>query len=401
MSIKSTAGFASRRRTRHDFPFSEKQVREGVISYGLSSYGYDLRVSDEFKIFTNVNSAIIDPKASMSGLLSPSVRQRHRSAQLVRTGALRRVFQDSPRRSHHLRGQIDLCPMRHHRQCHPLRAGVGRLCHPRNLEHDSACPPGSMPTKGLPDPLLPVRRALRDQLRGPQRQVPESTRYRSAEAVMADPAKSPSRLRVALLEPSPSAWRALSPSFRIIPCIEFVVFELPEFLADQEIKVALIGLHGEKLPLPLVGTIHGLRPDVRLVVMGPTGDDEMILQAVTAGAKAYLEASATPQQVEQAIMTVSQGSIWAPRRVLSIFVDRATKSSRVTTPALAQFTARETEVLKLLVAARSNREIARTLGIEERTVKRTWPKLDAQSGRGEPDRPFDLCSYKLDCRPER
>ncbi len=43
-------------------PFSEKQVKEGVISYGLSSYGYDLRVADEFKIFTNVNSAIIDPK---------------------------------------------------------------------------------------------------------------------------------------------------------------------------------------------------------------------------------------------------------------------------------------------------------------------------------------------------
>jgi dCTP deaminase len=43
-------------------PFSEKQVREGVISYGLSSYGYDLRVADEFKIFTNVNNALIDPK---------------------------------------------------------------------------------------------------------------------------------------------------------------------------------------------------------------------------------------------------------------------------------------------------------------------------------------------------
>jgi dCTP deaminase len=43
-------------------PFSEKQVREGVISYGLSSYGYDLRVADEFKIFTNVNSSIVDPK---------------------------------------------------------------------------------------------------------------------------------------------------------------------------------------------------------------------------------------------------------------------------------------------------------------------------------------------------
>ena len=43
-------------------PFVDKQVREGAISYGVSSYGYDLRVSDEFKIFTNVHSAIVDPK---------------------------------------------------------------------------------------------------------------------------------------------------------------------------------------------------------------------------------------------------------------------------------------------------------------------------------------------------
>jgi dCTP deaminase len=44
-------------------PFAESQVRERVISYGLSAYGYDLRVADEFKIFTNVNSTIVDPKA--------------------------------------------------------------------------------------------------------------------------------------------------------------------------------------------------------------------------------------------------------------------------------------------------------------------------------------------------
>jgi dCTP deaminase len=43
-------------------PFVESQVRENVISFGLSSYGYDLRVADEFKIFTNVNSTIVDPK---------------------------------------------------------------------------------------------------------------------------------------------------------------------------------------------------------------------------------------------------------------------------------------------------------------------------------------------------
>ncbi len=43
-------------------PFTEAQKRDGVISYGLSSYGYDARVADDFKIFTNVDSAVVDPK---------------------------------------------------------------------------------------------------------------------------------------------------------------------------------------------------------------------------------------------------------------------------------------------------------------------------------------------------
>jgi len=47
-------------------PFADNQVHDGVISYGVSSYGYDIRVADEFKIFTNVYSAIVDPKDFMS-----------------------------------------------------------------------------------------------------------------------------------------------------------------------------------------------------------------------------------------------------------------------------------------------------------------------------------------------
>lgn len=43
-------------------PFVDGQVRDGVISYGLSSYGYDVRIKDDFKIFTNVHSAVVDPK---------------------------------------------------------------------------------------------------------------------------------------------------------------------------------------------------------------------------------------------------------------------------------------------------------------------------------------------------
>ena len=63
MAIKSDR-WIRRMALEHDMinPFNDRQMREGVISYGLSSYGYDLRVADEFKIFTNVNSSIVDPK---------------------------------------------------------------------------------------------------------------------------------------------------------------------------------------------------------------------------------------------------------------------------------------------------------------------------------------------------
>jgi len=64
MTIKSDAWI---RRMARDHgmiePFADAQVRAGVISYGVSSYGYDMRVAREFKIFTNVLSAVVDPKA--------------------------------------------------------------------------------------------------------------------------------------------------------------------------------------------------------------------------------------------------------------------------------------------------------------------------------------------------
>ena len=50
--------------SEHDMiaPFTDEQIKSGTISYGVSSYGYDIRVADEYKIFTNVNNSIIDPK---------------------------------------------------------------------------------------------------------------------------------------------------------------------------------------------------------------------------------------------------------------------------------------------------------------------------------------------------
>lgn len=64
MAIKSDRWIDRMVRTHRMIePFEERQAREGVISYGVSSYGYDMRVAREFRVFTNVHSPIVDPKA--------------------------------------------------------------------------------------------------------------------------------------------------------------------------------------------------------------------------------------------------------------------------------------------------------------------------------------------------
>ncbi len=68
-------------------PFVEAQKRDGVITYGLSSYGYDARCADEFKIFTNVDSAVVDPKAfNPASFVDRTGRRLHHPAQQLRPG---------------------------------------------------------------------------------------------------------------------------------------------------------------------------------------------------------------------------------------------------------------------------------------------------------------------------
>ncbi len=62
MSIKSDRWIIEQAKKGMIEPFVEHQVKEGVISYGVSSYGYDMRIADEFKIFTNINTTVVDPK---------------------------------------------------------------------------------------------------------------------------------------------------------------------------------------------------------------------------------------------------------------------------------------------------------------------------------------------------
>ena len=130
-----------------------------------------------------------------------------------------------------------------------------------------------------------------------------------------------------------------------------------------------------------MASMKAARPDLRIIVTGTGADDEAILKALAAGAKGFVDEAASPSEFVQAIRVVHQGSVWAPRRVMSIFIDRVTSSPGKIFPAgRVSFTDREKEVLELLVAGRSNREIGQALQIEERTVKAHVAKLMRKVG---------------------
>jgi DNA-binding NarL/FixJ family response regulator len=124
-----------------------------------------------------------------------------------------------------------------------------------------------------------------------------------------------------------------------------------------------------------------VRPDVRSIVIGPDGDDELVLSAIIAGARGYLGPTAGPELVRSAIDVVTSGSIWAPRRLLCRVIDRLLSVPGVSQAvATQQLTKREQEVLELILGAHSTREIAHELGIEQRTVKAYVGRLMRKSG---------------------
>lgn len=156
---------------------------------------------------------------------------------------------------------------------------------------------------------------------------------------------------------------------------------LPELLALPSIEYLVVDMHDWPGGLAILDSIRRTRPNLRLIVIGPEGNDELIMEAIIAGARAYLDLTADIAMVREALEVVTGGSIWAPRRLLSKLIDRLLKvpDSSLTNGAL-HLTAREKQVLELILLARSNREIARQLGIEERTVKAHVGRLMRKTG---------------------
>jgi len=155
-----------------------------------------------------------------------------------------------------------------------------------------------------------------------------------------------------------------------------------ELLAQPALKYLVVDMQSASLGLRSLETIRRARPDLRMIVIGPSGDEELVINSIVAGARAYLDLSASPETVRDAVEIVTQGSIWAPRRLLSRLIDRLLNNPEVSNASeeSADLTSRERQVMELILKARSNREIARQLGIEERTVRAHLARLMRKAG---------------------
>jgi DNA-binding NarL/FixJ family response regulator len=160
-----------------------------------------------------------------------------------------------------------------------------------------------------------------------------------------------------------------------------VIGTLEELLANLELEYMVFDLNSSPKGLEAIKEIRRRRPNLRLIVIGPAGNDGLVMDSIIGGARAYLDLTAGPRVVREAIEVVVSGSIWAQRRLLSRLIDRLLLSAERGAHALGpQLTARERQVMDLILLARSNREIAHELGIEERTVKAHVGRLMRKTG---------------------
>ncbi len=184
------------------------------------------------------------------------------------------------------------------------------------------------------------------------------------------------RIRIAVLESDPLRFVGYRVLFDTESDLEILVSSIPELSSLGSVDLVLLGSRNGQNLFDTMASLKATRPDLKIIVTGSGDDDETILKALAAGANGYMEEAAAPPEFVQAIRMIHQGSVWAPRRVLSMFIKRVTTSpGRIFPAGRVTFTDREKEVLELLVASRSNKEIGSALGITERTVKAHVAKL--------------------------
>jgi DNA-binding NarL/FixJ family response regulator len=189
------------------------------------------------------------------------------------------------------------------------------------------------------------------------------------------------KLRVTVVESDPLRLVGFRALLESESDLELLSASLPEIAIQTHVDVVLIGDRVGQNLFDTISNVKMTRPNLPIIVIGPNRDDESSLNAIVSGARGYVFDGAPPSEFAQAIRVVSQGSVWAPRRVLSMFVELAiTQPKRMRPGVNAVITDREKQVLQMLVPGLSNKEIGTPLSIVERTVKAHIAKLMRKIG---------------------
>ncbi|MCL2644672.1 MAG: response regulator transcription factor [Betaproteobacteria bacterium] len=120
--------------------------------------------------------------------------------------------------------------------------------------------------------------------------------------------------------------------------------------------------------------------NVPVVVLSNIPDEREAMSAVVAGARGYCHAWSSPEQLHEVAQVVSRGGYWVGQALMSRLIGTVAKSQPVLEELPGELSERETEVAREVVAGRSNKEIARILGITERTVKAHLGTIFAKLG---------------------
>lgn len=183
---------------------------------------------------------------------------------------------------------------------------------------------------------------------------------------------SPYRIGVVATDPLRIA--GLKAIFAEIEGVEIVPLSIPGALNDSGLSLVIVDSGCTRHLFELISAFHKARPQLRLVVLGTDLSPAYIERVIGAGAKGYLPITAQEGEVRMAIETVRDGSVWAPRKVLSRLLDSGKEL------AAPRFTPREQQILQLLRNGSSNREIAAVLTIDESTVKAHISRLMRKVG---------------------
>src|SRR3954453_1858022 len=132
------------------------------------------------------------------------------------------------------------------------------------------------------------------------------------------PARKP-KIRIAVVETDPLRLIGLRALFDTESDFEISATTLTQIATQPSVDIILLGAQTGQNLFDVMAGLKAARPDLRIIVTGSGADDETILKAVAAGAKGYVEEGASPAEFVMAIRAVHQGSVWAPRRVLSLF----------------------------------------------------------------------------------